>query len=165
MGSASQVHQETVETKIAKGQQGADMSLRLLLLGFVAGFVATLIFHQGLWFVFNQIGLIPESRPAWPTGAIPPLEVPALLSKAFWGGLWGLVLAPFLVRFSGPSYWLHWILAGAIALPLVAFFVVPPLKGLETPPLWPRYLVSMMLNASWGLGTAAVLRLLGAGRS
>ncbi len=64
MGSAGQVRKETVETKIAKGRQGADMSFRLLLLGFVAGFVATLIFHQGLWFVFNQIGLIPESRPA-----------------------------------------------------------------------------------------------------
>ena len=164
MGRGGQELWETVGTKIAKGRQGADMPLRLLLLGFVAGFIATLVFHQGLWFVFNQIGLIPESRPAWPTGAIPPLEVPALLSKAFWGGVWGLALAPFLVRFSGPGYWLSWILAGAIALPLVAFFVVPALKGLETPPLWPRYLVSMMLNASWGLGTAAVLRLLGAGR-
>ena len=164
MGRGGQELWETVGTKIAKVQQGAAMQLRLLLLGFVAGFIATLVFHQGLWFVFNQIGLIPESRPAWPTGAIPPLEVPALLSKAFWGGLWGLVLAPFLARFSGPGYWLSWILAGAIVLPLVAFFVVPPLKGLETPPLWPRYLVSMMLNASWGLGTAAVLRLLSAGR-
>ncbi|MDJ0514060.1 MAG: hypothetical protein QNJ62_11520 [Methyloceanibacter sp.] len=56
-------------------------------------------------------------------------------------------------------------LAGAIVLALVAFFVVPPLKGLETPPLWPRYLVSMMLNAAWGLGTAAILRTLGAARA
>lgn len=141
------------------------MSLRLLLLGFVAGFLATILFHQGLWFVFNQLGLIPLSRPAWPTDAVPPLGIPALISKAFWGGLWGLVLAPFLTRFSGSGYWLSWILAGAIALPLVAFFVVPPLKGLDTPPLWPRYLVSMMLNATWGLGTALLLRLLGAARS
>ena len=141
------------------------MSLRLLLLGFVAGFLATILFHQGLWFVFNQLGLIPLSRPAWPTDAVPPLGIPALISKAFWGGLWGLVLAPFLTRFSGSGYWLSWILAGAIALPLVAFFVVPPVKGLDTPPLWPRYLVSMMLNATWGLGTALLLRLLGAARS
>ncbi|ODR98948.1 hypothetical protein AUC68_07250 [Methyloceanibacter methanicus] len=70
-----------------------------------------------------------------------------------------------LTRFSGSAYWLSWILAGAIALPLVAFFVVPPLKGLETPPLWPRYLVSMMLNATWGLGTALILRGLGGARS
>ncbi|ODR98949.1 hypothetical protein AUC68_07255 [Methyloceanibacter methanicus] len=57
------------------------MSLRVLLLGFVAGFLATILFHQGLWFVFNQIGLIPMSRPAWPTGAIPPLGIPALISR------------------------------------------------------------------------------------
>lgn len=137
------------------------MSSRLLVLGFIAGFVATLLFHQGLWFVFNNIGLIPASRPAWAIDPIPPLEVPALLSKAFWGGLWGLVLTPLLARLGGAAYWLSWILAGAIALPLVAFFVVPPLKGLDTPPLWPRYLVSMMLNAGWGLGIAVILRLLG----
>ena len=141
------------------------MLLRLLLLGFVAGFLATLLFHQGLWLVLNHIGLIPMSRPAWPTDAVPPLGVPSLLSKAFWGGLWGLVLAPFLARLTGAGYWLAWILAGAIALPLVAFFVVPPLKGLDTPPLWPRYLVSMALNATWGLRTAVILRLLGAARS
>lgn len=141
------------------------MPLRLMLLGFVAGFLATLLFHQGLWYVFNQIGLIPLSRPAWPTDGVPPLGVPSLLSKAFWGGLWGLVLAPLLARLAGPGYWVSWVLAGAIALPLVAFFVVPPLKGLETPVLWPRYGVSMMLNATWGLGTAVFLRLFGASRS
>ena len=138
---------------------GVGMSLRLLLAGFSAGFLATLIFHQGLWCIFNHVGLIPISRPAWPTDAVPPLGVPSLLSKAFWGGMWCLVLAPILLRLSGAGYWLSWILAGAIALPLVAFFIVPLLKGLETPSLWPRYLVSVILNASWGLGTALFLRL------
>ncbi len=79
--------------------------------------------------------------------------------------MWGLVLAPILLRLSGAGYWLCWILAGAIALPLVAFFVVPPLKGLETPSLWPHYLVSVILNASWGLGTALFLRLFNAQRN
>ena len=65
------------------------MSLRLLLAGFAAGFLATLIFHQGLWYVFNNVGLIPLTRPAWPTDAVLPLGVPSLLSKAFWGGTMG----------------------------------------------------------------------------
>lgn len=81
------------------------MSLKLLLLGFVAGFLATLIFHQGLWYLFNQAGIIPLDRPAWATDPIPPFGVPAVLSKAFWGGLWGLALTPVLVHLSGPSYW------------------------------------------------------------
>ena len=67
--------------------------LKLLLLGFVAGFVATLLFHQSLWYLFNQLGVIPPDRPAWPVDALPPLGVPSVISKAFWGGLWGAGLA------------------------------------------------------------------------
>jgi hypothetical protein len=55
-------------------------SLRVLILGFVAGFLATLSFHQGLWSVFNHAEIIPWDRPAWPVDPIPPLGVPALLS-------------------------------------------------------------------------------------
>jgi hypothetical protein len=133
--------------------------LKMLMLGFVAGFVATLIFHQGLWYVFVQSGVIPPDRPAWPTDPTPPFGVPSVISKAFWGGLWGLVLAPILAQLSGPAYWAGWIVVGAVALTLVAFFVVPPLKGEAILPLWPRFLVGLMLNGAWGFGTALLLRL------
>jgi hypothetical protein len=128
---------------------------RLLILGFVAGFVAVLIFHQGLWYLFNQIGLIPPERPAWPLDPIPPFSVPSVISKA----VWGAVLVLPLGRFSGARYWGSWILVGAIAFPLVGFFVVPPLKGEPIPELWPRFLVAMLLNGTWGFGTAFLLRL------
>jgi len=97
-------------------------SLKLLILGFVAGFLATLIFHQGLWSVFNHAEIISWDRPAWPVDPIPPLGVPALLSKAFWGGVWGLVLTLILGRLGGASYWLAWIVVGAVALTVVSFF-------------------------------------------
>ena len=77
-----------------------------------------LIFHQGSGYLFNQIGLIPPERPAWPLDPIPPFSVPSVISKAFWGGIWGAVLVLLLGRFSGASYWANWILVGAIALPL-----------------------------------------------
>ena len=121
--------------------------------------------HQSLWFLFNHIGLIPPERPAWPLDPIPPLGVPSVISKAFWGGVWGAVLAPLLSRWRGGAYWAGWIIVAAIALPLVAFFVVPPIKGEPVPELWPRFLVSMMLNGSWGFGTALFLRLTSAARS
>lgn len=140
------------------------MSLKLLALGFVAGFVATLIFHQGLWFLFNQGGLIPLERPAWPLEPVPPFGVPDVLSKAFWGGLWGAVLTPLLVHLTGASYWTAWILVGAVALTAVAFFVVPLVKGSGIPALWPRFLFGLMLNGAWGFGTALLLRLFGAMR-
>jgi hypothetical protein len=45
-----------------------------------------MIFHQGLWYLSNQIGLIPPERPVWPLDPIPPFSVPSVISKAFWGG-------------------------------------------------------------------------------
>jgi hypothetical protein len=134
--------------------------LKLLLLGFVAGFLATLLFHQSLWFLFNQLGVIPPSQPAWPLDAVPPLGVPSVISKAFWGGLWGAGLALLLGPLSGPAYWSSWIILGAVILTTVAFFVVIPIKGLPIPPLWPRFALGLLLNGVWGFGTALLLRLL-----
>src|SRR5680860_1462932 len=94
-----------------------------------------------------------------------PFGVPAILSKAFWGGLWGLVLAPILVHLSGASYWAAWILVGAVVLTAVAFFVVPPLKGEPMQAMGPRFLIGMAVNGAWGFGTALILQLLGALRS
>jgi hypothetical protein len=122
--------------------------VRLSILGFVGGALAVLIFHQSLWFLFNHFGLLPPDRPAWPLDPIPPFGVPSVISKAFWGGVWGAVLAPLLSRLRGGAYWAGWIIIAAIALPLR-----------------PRFLVSMMLNGSWGFGTALFLRLVGAARS
>ena len=140
-------------------------SLKLLMLGFAAGFIATLIFHQGLWYIFNQMGVIPLNRPAWAMDSTPPFEIPAVVSKAFWGGLWGLVLTSILMHLDGMSYWAAWIVLGAVALTAVAFFVVPPLKGQPIPALWPRFFVGLALNGAWGFGTALLLRLVGAIRT
>jgi hypothetical protein len=141
------------------------MPLRWLVLGFVAGFVATLIFHQGLWYLLNQVGVVAADRPAWPLEPIPPFGVPSVLSKAFWGGLWGLALTPILGHLTGLSYWAAWILGGALALTLVAFLVVPPIKGEAMPPIWPRFAIGLMVNGAWGFGTALLLRVFAALRS
>jgi hypothetical protein len=79
----------------------------------------------------------------------------------FWGGLWGAILAPLLARLRGGGYWVGWILVGAVAPPLVAFFVVPPLKGQPIPALWPRILASIFLNSVWGFGTGLFLKWFG----
>jgi hypothetical protein len=137
--------------------------LKLLILGFAAGFLAVPIFHQGLWWIFNRIGVIPPQRAAWVMDPIPPFGVPALFSKSFWGGVWGAVLACALSNFDGGCYWAGWILAGAFALTLVAFFVVPRIKGEQMPaPFLPRFLVGLSVNGAWGFGTALLLRLFAA---
>ena len=93
-----------------------------------------------------------------------PFDVPSVLSKAFWGGIWGLVLVVILGQLEGASYWVAWIVVGALVLTSVAFFVVPPLKGQPMQEMGPRFLVGLSLNGAWGFGTALLLRVFGAFR-
>jgi hypothetical protein len=94
-----------------------------------------LIFHQTLWFLFNQIGLIPPERPAWPFDPIPPFGVPSVLSKAFWGGVWGAVLV-ILSPLRGARYWAAGLLrrCGSFARCLRGAAI----KGEVHTEFWPR---------------------------
>ena len=62
---------------------------RRAVLGFVAGVIAVLIFHQGAWATLHLAGLMP---PPFPVGPTPPWGVPETFNFCFWGGLWGLFL-------------------------------------------------------------------------
>ncbi len=137
---------------------------RLLALGFIAGFAATLIFHQSVWYLLIQAGIIPAGQTAWLLDPTAPLSLPNIISKAFWGGLWGAALNLALGHLRGPAYWLAWIAVGASALTLVAFFVVPHLKAQPIPVFWPPFAIGCLLNGAWGLGTALFLRAMGVGR-
>jgi hypothetical protein len=120
-------------------REAAMQLVKLSILGVMAGFFAVLIFHPSLWYLLNLVGLIPLDRPAWPLDPIPPYGVPSVISKAFWGGARGALLAPLLQGLTGRAYWAGWIIIGAVALSLVAFLVVPPIKGEPIPALWPRF--------------------------
>jgi hypothetical protein len=133
---------------------------RTSILGFIAGFLAVLIFHQGLWYLFELMGFHPFTRPAWALDPIPPFGVPSLLSKAFWGGVWAAVLAPLFRNLRGSAYWASWIIVASVAPTFVAFFVVPLIKGAPLPLLWPGFPAGLVINAFWGFGTALFLRLM-----
>lgn len=60
----------------------------------VAGFFAVLTFHQGLWVVLYQIGMIPSDLPAWPMNPIPPS--PRLYYALLFNAAWGFGTALFL---------------------------------------------------------------------
>lgn len=128
---------------------------------FAAGFLAVLIGHQPTVAALNELGLMPAGFTPYSFDPVPPLGVPSVISKAFWGGLWALLLDLVLARSSGLSYWAGWTILGAIALPLVAIFVVPPLKGLPVPPFADRMPVFAAVNGAWGFVTAALLTLFG----
>ena len=125
-------------------------------LAFLAGFVAVLIFHQGAVGILHALGAAPPPFSFKPRA---PLGVPAVISAAFWGGIWAIALAFVLRRLAGVSYWLTALLFGALALAAVGLFVVAPIKG-EPTLLQPSHLIiSFVVNGAWGIGTAILLRL------
>ncbi len=129
------------------------------LLAFVAGFVSTLIFHQGLLELLYLAGAFP--RPAWNLAAVPPLGVPAVISLAFWGGLWGIVLWALVRRLRGGRRWLWGAIWGALLPSIVALFVVFPLKGMPMAGGFdPKIIIgALLLNGVWGLGVVALMKL------
>jgi hypothetical protein len=134
--------------------------------GFVAGALAVLVFHQGALLALHLAGLV--AAPPWRLAPVPPFGVPAVLSAAFWGGVWGIALALLAPRLGrGAGYWLGALAFGAVLPTLVAWFVVLPLKGLPAGGgfAWPGVLVGPVVNGAWGVGAALLLAAAGWGRS
>ena len=131
----------------------------LLIAGFLAGFLATLAFHQVMLMLLNELG--PATLTAFVIQPTYPLGVPAVLSTAFWGGLWGVALT-FVIKpiYSGAQYWLFALLFGTFAPTLVAWFVVAPLKSMPIAAGWriPPMATTVLVNAAWATGTALLLR-------
>ena len=107
---------------------GARTGAMRLALAFLAGFISVLVFHQAMLAILHWLGVTPGTP--WTTSPVPPLGVPQVISAAFWGGVWGILLAPVLQRVRGSAaYWITAVLFGAFVLSVVAWFVVAPLKG------------------------------------
>lgn len=132
-----------------------------LVLGFAAGFIATLVFHQIGLLVLHFAGM--TSAMPYNPRPVPPFGVPQFISLAFWGGVWGIILVmaePLFAR-GAVAYWIAAIVFGAILPTLVAWLVVLPLKGLPAGRGFhiPGVFVGPIVNGLWGLGTAVFLRL------
>lgn len=125
---------------------------------FIAGALAVPLFHQVMLVLLNAAGLL--NRAAWGMEPTRPLGIPALISLSFWGGVWGVILMLAVARLRGPKFWLAATIFGAIAPTLVAGFVVAPLKGQATGGNAKMAIAGLLINGAWGLGTAALARLM-----
>ena len=125
---------------------------------FAAGFAATLLFHQAVIALFHALGLVPN--PPFSLTPTAPLGVPAVLSLAFWGGLWGVPIWLLIRNADGVGYWVRGIVAGAVAPSAVALFIVFPLKGMAFAAGWdPRIFIgALIVNGAWGLGVCLFMR-------
>ena len=121
---------------------------------FVAGFLATLVFHQGVIALFWLAGAIPAAP--WDMSPVPPLGVPKVISLAFWGGVWGLPVWWLIRRWRGAKYWLAALSVGAVGPTAVAMLVVFPLKGLDVNTT--TVIGGLIVNGAWGIGVASCMR-------
>jgi hypothetical protein len=131
-----------------------------LLPGFAAGFLATLAFHQFALAVLYLMGL--SSRAAFALHPTAPLGIPAVVSLAFWGALWGVGLACALRTAAGrANYWLLALTLGAVVPTLGNWLVSAPLHGQPLGYGWHLrdMVTSILVNGSWGTGVAILLRL------
>ncbi len=132
-----------------------------LLYGFVAGFFATLIFHQLTLAALWAAGFAPFAP--FSMAAREPFGMPAVFSLSAWGGVWGIIFALVDNKFLRRSgYWVTAFLFGAILPSLVALIVVLPLKGKPMGGGWHASLVltALLINGAWGIGTGLFLKAL-----
>lgn len=120
---------------------------------FLSGAIAVPLGHQLMLWLLNLAGM--TTRKPFVMAATKPFGVPSVISLSFWGGVWGILLGLVLARSRGARYWLVALLFGAIAPTLVAAFVVAPLKGIKVGGDSKLLLTGLLVNAVWGLATAA----------
>jgi hypothetical protein len=149
--TAGTIHRPTVGTPMT----------RWVVVGFLAGGLAVLLFHQGAVALLHSIGFTP--RAPYAMQATQPLGVPQLWSITFWGAVWGVLLAVALARLDGGRLLAASLVFGAVLPTLVAWFVVAPLKG---QPMAAGFVpmtmaIGPIVNGAWGLGTGIGLALFG----
>ncbi len=135
--------------------------MKKVLIGFISGFVATLVFHQIAVAVVAAVGIAPFSP--WNMAAAPPLGIPAVISLSFWGGVWGILFIFIHHSFgTGARYYTLAFLFGAIFPSLLALLIISPLKG---GPVFaggdPGILLgAFLVNGVWGAATGFLIKLI-----
>ena len=134
---------------------------RWLAIGFLAGLIAVLVFHQGAVALLHAAGVTP--RTPFPMQPTRPFGIPQLWSLALWGGVWGIALAAAFARLDGARLVVGALVFGALLPTLIAWFVVAPLKSQPIAAGWsPAGMsIGLIANGAWGFGTGLGLALFG----
>lgn len=134
--------------------------MRTVIVGFIAGAVSVLVFHQGGFWIANESGY--ARVPLYSLRPVPPWGVPTILSMAFWGGLWGVAAAFLVPRLPGAlNSVLGWVLFGAIVVTLANWFIVLPIKGAPVGGGFrmPGLVLVPLVYGLWGFGMWLIAKL------
>ncbi len=141
--------------------EASYISAKGLILGFIGGFVATVVFHQLTLLGLNKAGI--ANAQLWVMTPTQPFGVPRIISLAFWGGVFGLFYPLLQARFSGGAFLIVGIIFGAIVPTLCSWYIVNAIRGVPLGPnggwVLPTVLIGPIVNGAWGLGTALFLML------
>ena len=136
-----------------------SLAMRVFL-GFIAGAISVLTFHQGMIAALHAVS--PHWVPFLPYRTVPvaPFGVPVIVSNCFWGGLWGAAFGAFQPRYTWPM-WLCGLVLGILAV-LAGWFIVAPLKHQPIVGGWvaSSMVRSLLINGCFGIGVGLVLPLL-----
>jgi hypothetical protein len=137
----------------------SDQGFSRYFIAFLSGFVAVLLFHQGVLSILHAVGFTPVAP--FPVKPTQPFGLAQIWSLSFWGGIWGLLFAALDHWFpGGAGYWFTASLFGTILPSLVAWLVVFPMKGMPAGGGWhlAGLATGLMINGAWGFGTGLFLR-------
>jgi|GEM_PF-1296410 len=156
---------------------------RGIALGFIAGALAVLIFHQGMYHLLATSNMGVSGQP-WRTNPVPlwpelmraigaqPFTVPAIASQMIWGGLWGGLFGAFAERVPGGPIWVKALIFACIFPMLLSSWLLLPLvrgtqvlSGFLTDHNPVRLRTGFLLNGlAFGLGLGIIYSLLGSRR-
>ena len=134
--------------------------MRTAIVGFIAGALGVLVFHQAGFWVAKELGLL--NAQLYSLRPVPPWGVPTIGSQAFWGGLWGIVAAFLVERLPGIlNGVLGWMLFAGIVVTLVNWFIVLPIKGAPVGGGFRMNAVAVVpaVYVVWGFGMWLIARL------
>lgn len=152
------------------------VTARNIVLGFVAGALAVLIFHQGMYYLMstsNMVGGQPWRMEPLPANRMPESiaeffrpwgGVPRLFNQMFWGGLWGALFGLVENRMPAGPIWLKGFFFGLIGPMLIGGWLVlelvrgePIFNGFFNEYNWSLLRNGFLLNGlAFGLGLGIV---------
>jgi hypothetical protein len=115
-----------------------NVSFKGLLLGFLAGAIATVTVHELInWILLSQ-GLFPRMPWSMEPVNVPfaGITIPQIASDTLWGGLWGMFFATILGNMPQGSMTLKGILLGWIGPALIGVFSIVPVLTGKFPPFF-----------------------------
>ena len=101
-----------------------------VIIGFIAGFLAVAIFHQGMYVLLQMTGVPLGGKPWNMAPNAGAYGMPSVVNQCIWGGLWGILFAFLIDNMPGGPAWLKGFIFGCIfPMLLGSWLVVALVKG------------------------------------